>query len=215
MDDETLIQEIAAGNREGFEELWKRYGKFVAGVVRRRLPAYCCSMGCEEDVEQETWKRVDRYAATYDPARGDVKGWLARIAINEAYRHLKEFCRWRANNSSLDTGDGRDDQDFTDDDKQPNNIPDLETISAETAFIQKELFDKFLEMLQEKLSPEDFQLFFLQAIQERSYAEIIHLLGGKHTENALRKRLYRINTRIPAWLQDNPDFAQFGEGISR
>jgi RNA polymerase sigma factor (sigma-70 family) len=51
----------------------------------RRIP--------REDVVQNVWMKVFRYAHTYDAERGSIATWLALIARREAQNHLREQLR--------------------------------------------------------------------------------------------------------------------------
>jgi RNA polymerase sigma-70 factor (ECF subfamily) len=78
-DAESLVREIAAGNRKAFEPLYDSYAPVVRGTVKRVL-----GIGDEaiEDVVQTTFFKFWRMAPTYRP--GHVGGVLARIARNAA-----------------------------------------------------------------------------------------------------------------------------------
>lgn len=54
-----------------------------------------------EDVVQETFLRVSRVAATYEPSRGDVRGWLYGITSNVVRERSRAFARFGAAMRSL------------------------------------------------------------------------------------------------------------------
>jgi RNA polymerase sigma-70 factor (ECF subfamily) len=76
--DGTLIERVAAREREAFEELYGRFARPVLGLALRRLG----DRGRAEDSVQEVFAAVWRSAASYDRARGPGGAWLYTIARN-------------------------------------------------------------------------------------------------------------------------------------
>ena len=76
--DGTLIERVAAREREAFEELYGRYARSVLGLALRRLG----DRGRAEDSVQEVFAAVWRSASSYDRARGPGGAWLYTIARN-------------------------------------------------------------------------------------------------------------------------------------
>jgi RNA polymerase sigma-70 factor (ECF subfamily) len=75
--DQQLIVRILAGDPEGAAVLVRRYG----GPLRRVLLHAGARPEDLDDLLQETWIRVIRSAARYDPAQA-FSGWLFTIAMN-------------------------------------------------------------------------------------------------------------------------------------
>ncbi len=76
--DAALIERVAVGEREAFEELYARYARPVLGLALRRLG----DRGRAEDAVQEVFAAVWRSAASYDRSRGPGGAWLYTIARN-------------------------------------------------------------------------------------------------------------------------------------
>jgi RNA polymerase sigma-70 factor (ECF subfamily) len=76
--DGTLIEQIAAGERSAFEELYHRYARSVLGFALRRIG----DRGRAEDAVQDVFAAVWRSAASYDSRRGAGGAWLYTIARN-------------------------------------------------------------------------------------------------------------------------------------
>ena len=80
LSDESLLAGLAAGDAEAATAFVRRFQARVYGLafvmLRDREQA--------DDVAQETFVRAWRYAATYDPRRGQVATWLLSIARNAA-----------------------------------------------------------------------------------------------------------------------------------
>jgi len=76
--DGTLIEQIAAGERTAFEELYHRYARSVLGLALRRIG----DRGRAEDSVQDVFAAVWRSASSYDRTRGPGGAWLYTIARN-------------------------------------------------------------------------------------------------------------------------------------
>lgn len=85
LSDEALAAQVAQGNPTALEALYDRYAATVLGVSLKVTG----DRSLAEDVLQETFWRVWKSAATYQPERGTFTSWLFRIARNlaiDAYR---------------------------------------------------------------------------------------------------------------------------------
>ena len=76
--DADLIVRTAEGDRDAFEQLYKRYARPVFGLALRRLGDRFRA----EDAVQETFTSVWRSARTYRPDRGAGGTWLYAVARN-------------------------------------------------------------------------------------------------------------------------------------
>jgi RNA polymerase sigma-70 factor (ECF subfamily) len=76
--DAELIQRAATGDRDAFEDLYRRYARPVFGLALRRLG----DRGRAEDAVQETFASIWRSASSYRPERGPGAPWLYAVARN-------------------------------------------------------------------------------------------------------------------------------------
>jgi RNA polymerase sigma-70 factor (ECF subfamily) len=76
--DGELIERVGGGDRDAFEELYRRYTRPVLGLALRRLG----DRGRAEDALQEAFAAIWRSATSYDPARGQGGAWLYTVARN-------------------------------------------------------------------------------------------------------------------------------------
>jgi RNA polymerase sigma-70 factor (ECF subfamily) len=76
--DGELLQRIAAGDREAFDELYGRFVRPVFSLALRRLG----DRGRAEDATQETFASVWRSARSYKADRGPGAPWLYAVARN-------------------------------------------------------------------------------------------------------------------------------------
>ena len=74
--DEDLMSRVASGDAQAFETLCRRYEKPLHQFLWRHLGGRDV-----DDLHQETWLRVVRSAARFDPRRR-FSTWLFQIAVN-------------------------------------------------------------------------------------------------------------------------------------
>ena len=88
--DAHLLVRIARGDREAFEELYRRYVRTVYGFALRRLG----DRDRAEEAVQEVFASVWRSARSYRPERGPGARWLfavARNAVIDRFRTRSEL----------------------------------------------------------------------------------------------------------------------------
>jgi RNA polymerase sigma-70 factor, ECF subfamily len=76
--DGDLIERVGGGDRNAFEELYRRYTRPILGLALRRLG----DRGRAEDAVQDAFAAIWRSASSYDPARGQGGAWLYTVARN-------------------------------------------------------------------------------------------------------------------------------------
>jgi len=80
LSDEILIARVAQGDKAALETLYDRHAAIVLGVCLKVLRDRTTA----ESALQETFWRVWQSAASYEPGRESLTGWLFRIARNLA-----------------------------------------------------------------------------------------------------------------------------------
>ena len=79
-----LLERFAAGDLEAFEELFRQHQRQVYAWIVRIVR----DSGIAEDLTVETFWRIYRARARFDPA-GNFAAWAHRIATNAALDHLR------------------------------------------------------------------------------------------------------------------------------
>jgi len=85
LDDQTLLAQVAEGDRHALEQLYDRYARVVYGLALRLLG----NAELAEDVVQETFWRVWRRSRTFQIGRGQVSSWVFGIAHNLSVDELR------------------------------------------------------------------------------------------------------------------------------
>jgi RNA polymerase sigma-70 factor (ECF subfamily) len=75
--DEELMASVGSGNREAYDRLYSRWRRPVFAFLVRRTGTRAAA----DDAFQDTWLRVYRSRATFDPRR-KFKPWLFAIAAH-------------------------------------------------------------------------------------------------------------------------------------
>jgi len=84
-----LLERFAAGDVDAFESLFRQY----QGEVYRWIMRIVRNTALAEDLTVETFWRMHRAHARFDPAKGNCGAWLRRIATNAAIDHLRHARR--------------------------------------------------------------------------------------------------------------------------
>jgi RNA polymerase sigma-70 factor, ECF subfamily len=101
--DAALIERTGEGDREAFEELYRRFARPVLAMAQRQLG----DSGRAEDATQETFAAVWRSARSYRSDRGTASAWLyavARHAIIDRARQRPEPAAEAPDTPSPDLG---------------------------------------------------------------------------------------------------------------
>jgi len=93
-DDVSLLARIGAGNLDAFQSFYRRHAGRVLAYARQlgRGPELA------EDIAQEVFVAVWNKAASFQPDRGDVSGWLYTMTRNKLIDH------WRKAGSGAELG---------------------------------------------------------------------------------------------------------------
>ncbi len=84
--DQRLVQEIALGDRNALEELYRRFGNAVFSLSVHMLR----DPGAAEEVTQDAFFKVWRRASSYRPDRGKVTAWLFSIAHHRVIDEVRK-----------------------------------------------------------------------------------------------------------------------------
>jgi RNA polymerase sigma-70 factor (ECF subfamily) len=176
--DQNLVARAAAGSREAFDEIVRRYRRRVYSLVR----ALTGRDNEAEDLVQDVFVRAFRAIAGF---RGDsaFRSWLYRIALNVVHTHLdKRRVRDGAMVTSVHAS-GRSVEDVAASD-------DLEKDVARRQAIDRALADL----------PDDLRvLVVLRDVQGLKYDEIAKIV--KTPRGTVESRLFRARQRLRPALE--------------
>jgi RNA polymerase sigma-70 factor (ECF subfamily) len=172
LSDRALVERAARGDADAFTTLYRRYERPVFGVLLRlaggRRPL-------AEEWLQEAFTRVWLGAGTHDPARGEVRPWIYKIALNTARSELSRK-RHRTPHVSLDES-GLDLPDEGAGERQVAARLDDARRTEAVALALRELPDFMREVI------------VLRCSRELSFAEIAEVTGAP--QGTLKSRFHR------------------------
>lgn len=170
--DEALMAAAADGHRMALDALYRRH----ADGLRRYLVRFESAEASADDLVQETFVRVIRYAASFDPGRS-FRGWVYRIARNVGVASLPAGL----------PGEALDDVQLAAADDPHREYQVRAALDALAAAV-------------EALPQPDRQVIVLARIEGRSYREVARILGC--TEGAVKLRVFRALRRLRARLAE-------------
>jgi RNA polymerase sigma factor (sigma-70 family) len=155
-----LLERFAAGDLEAFESLFRQYQQEVYRWIMRLVR----NSATAEDLTVETFWRMYRAHAQFDPSKGNCGPWLRRIATNAALDHLRHS-------------------------RREIPLPDhLAATAQQSPSEQRELRREILSAVNQ-LSPRLRTVILLALVEEEPYERIAQALGI--SEGAVRVRVFR------------------------
>ena len=94
----AALARCAAGDRPALRVIYDIEAQRMIGVARRMLRR----QDLAEEAVQDTFMRVWRAAATFDPQKGAARGWLYAILRNSALSILRDESRFTSDEDAAD-----------------------------------------------------------------------------------------------------------------
>jgi RNA polymerase sigma-70 factor (ECF subfamily) len=186
LSDRALVERAAGGDKDAFAALYRRYERPVFAVLVRMAGG---RRALAEEWLQEAFTRVWLGAGTHDPARGEVRPWIYKIALNTARSELSRK-RYRSPHVSLDEA-GLD-------------LPDDRAAEARVADRLDEA--RRAEAVARALGQlPDFmrEVVVLRCSRELSFAEIAEVTGAP--QGTLKSRFHRAVEALREALGPEPE----------
>ena len=175
--DPKIIERAQQGDEEAFTEIIRAYRKRILGTVYRMI-----SRGDDvEDVGQEVFSRL--YDSLQQLRAPQVfEPWLYRLTINACYDYLRRKRR------EIDV--------------RMADLSEEQVVAVDAALSGRKALEEdrkkgareLLEVLLDRVSPEDRMLLVLKEIQGLSLKELSEVY--KVNTNALKVRLFRARKRV-------------------
>lgn len=159
--------------------LFMEYSEMLLGTCIR----YMGNQAEGQDVLQDSFMRIFKYAHTFDMEGGNLKGWMKTICIREALKQIKK----RKRNASID---------------------DLEYIPTVDPQVVQDLGAEELHILISELPEKQRTVFNLYVVEGYSHKEIGELLKVEEassrsilsrTKKMLKEKLLRIKSQ-ESWV---------------
>jgi len=92
----------------GDDEAWARLVEEYRGLVYSICYLFCGSTQDAEDLVQDAFVKIWMNLGSYDPARGELKGWIATVARNQRVDRFRRSSQERRTDSIDTVVEGRD-----------------------------------------------------------------------------------------------------------
>ena len=99
-----LVQLCLSGN----DDAWARLVEEYRGLVYSICYLFCGSTQDAEDLVQDAFLKIWMNLASYDPSRGELKGWIATVARNQRVDRFRRSGQQRLTDSIDSAAEGRD-----------------------------------------------------------------------------------------------------------
>ncbi len=155
-----LLERFAAGDVDAFESLFHQH----QGEVYRWIIRIVRNTAVAEDLTVETFWRMHRAHAQFDPRKGNCGAWLRRIATNVAIDHLRQA-------------------------HHEVPLPDELPATAQQPPADQLALRSEISRAMDKLSPRVRAVVLLALVEEEPYERIAEALGI--SESAVKVRVFR------------------------
>jgi RNA polymerase sigma-70 factor (ECF subfamily) len=179
--DDDLLRRTAAGDRQAFAALYRRYQR----PVYRFAMQMSGSAAVAEEVTQEVFLVLMRKAAEFDPQRARLSSWLYGVARNQVLRQL-------------DRRDGSLQLNGSEDGEESTLPPELVTTFDPVESLTRQEQAESLREAVLSLPPRYREIVVLCELHEMSYAEAAAVTGC--AVGTVRSRLHRARALLQAKL---------------
>lgn len=183
--DEELIGNLAAGDKQAFNEIFDRYHRQIFNFINKQVN----DRESVEDLAQEVFMRVFKSSHNFDVSK-KFTSWLYKIALNEVKRHWK---RTGARQTySLNTPIGQDSGDA----ERGEFLEDSRIIPSQET--ESDLFSRNLRQLIDRLPEKQRTVVLLKVYQELTFEEISEICDCP-LSTVLSRMRYAVN-KLRRWM---------------
>jgi RNA polymerase sigma-70 factor (ECF subfamily) len=186
-----LVQLCLNGDNDAWAHLVDEY----RGLVYSICYLFCGSTQDAEDLVQDAFLKIWMNLASYDPARGELKGWIATVTRNQRVDRFRRSSQQRRTDSIDSVAEGRDQSGKTpisiaDRIADPRPTPhDVAVTSEVTAIVTRAV---------DKISPEMREVVTMRFVHGLDNQEIAHRL--RIPEGTVKSRTNRGRAQLATLL---------------
>jgi RNA polymerase sigma-70 factor (ECF subfamily) len=179
----------------GDDDAWARLVEEYRGLVYSICYLFCGSTQDAEDLVQDAFLKIWMNLASYDPARGELKGWIATVTRNQRVDRFRRSGQQRLTDSIDSAAEGRDfsgsapmtiAQRIADPRPTPH---DVAVTSEVTSIVTRAV---------RKISPEMREVVTMRFVHELDNQEIAHRL--RIPEGTVKSRTNRGRAQLASLL---------------
>jgi RNA polymerase sigma-70 factor (ECF subfamily) len=185
-----LVQQCLNGNEGAWASLVEEY----RGMVYSICYLYCGSSQDAEDLVQDTFLKIWLNLGSYDPARGELKGWIATVTRNQRVDRYRRSGQQRLTDSLDDTGHAR--WDGTETRPLAQRIPDTRPTPHDAAVTTE--IAAIVGRAVDRVTPEMRQVVEMRFVHGLDNREIAHRL--RIPEGTVKSRTNRGRAQLATLL---------------
>ncbi len=176
---------------DGDNRAWARLVEEYRGLVYSICFLFCGSTQDAEDLMQDTFLKIWMNLASYDPSRGELKGWIATVTRNQRVDRFRRSGQQRRTDS---IDEGWDQSGVL---AMAQRIPDSRPNPHESA-VSSEI-TAIVSQAVGKISPEMQEVVTLRFVHELDNQEIAHRL--RIPEGTVKSRTNRGRSQLASLLR--------------
>jgi RNA polymerase sigma-70 factor, ECF subfamily len=185
----------------GDDDAWARLVEEYRGLVYSICYLFCGSTQDAEDLVQDSFLKIWMNLASYDPSRGELKGWIATVTRNQRVDRFRRSGQERRTDSIDSTGQGWDQFDTM---PMAQRIADPRPTPHDAAVTRE--VTAIVSQAVKKISPEMREVVTMRFVHELDNQEIAHRL--RIPEGTVKSRTNRGRAQLVSLL--NPMRAALG-----
>jgi RNA polymerase sigma-70 factor (ECF subfamily) len=185
-----LVQRCLDGDDKAWASLVEEY----RGLVYSICYLFCGSAQDAEDLVQDTFLKIWMNLASYDPSRGELKGWIATVTRNQRVDRYRRSSQQRQTDSIDSVIEGWDQSGTT---TLAQRIPDSRPTPHEVAVTSQ--VTAIISNAVKKISPEMREVVTMRFVHELDNQEIAHRLHIP--EGTVKSRTNRGRAQLASLLR--------------
>jgi RNA polymerase sigma-70 factor (ECF subfamily) len=179
---------------DGDDTAWARLVDEYRGLVYSICYLFCGSTQDAEDLVQDTFLKIWMNLGSYDPSRGELKGWIATVTRNQRVDRYRRSSQQR-HTDSIDTV--VDSWDSAGTIPMAQRIPDTRPTPHEVAVTSQ--VTAIVSNAVKKISPEMREVVTMRFVHELDNQEIAHRL--RIPEGTVKSRTNRGRAQLATLLR--------------
>ncbi|WP_263350457.1 RNA polymerase sigma factor [Acidicapsa acidisoli] len=181
---------------DGDDNAWAKLVEEYRGLVYSICYLFCGSTQDAEDLVQDTFLKIWMNLASYDPSRGELKGWIATVTRNQRVDRFRRSGQERRTDSidSVMTTGGQWDQ--TNAMPLAQRIPDTRPTPHDVAVTSE--VTAIVSKAVDRISPEMREVVTMRFVQGLDNQEIAHRL--RIPEGTVKSRTNRGRAQLVSLL---------------
>src|SRR5580658_3806095 len=178
---------------DGDDGAWAKLVEEYRGLVYSICYLFCGSTQDAEDLVQDTFLKIWMNLSSYDPSRGELKGWIATVTRNQRVDRFRRSGQERRTDSIDSTSEGWGQSETV---PLAQRIPDVRPTPHDVAVTSE--ITSIVNQAVDKISPEMREVVSMRFVHGFDNQEIAHRL--RIPEGTVKSRTNRGRAQLVSLL---------------